>query len=109
MLRAVTVDVWVDAVKGASESLKKENTNVKRKLKEAVRLAVLLLPAHASAAGTGGAGLPWEGPLRVVANSLTGPVALSIAIIALMAAGGTLVFGGELHEFGRRSCIVVLA
>jgi type IV secretion system protein VirB2 len=26
-----------------------------------------------------------------------------------MAAGGTLVFGGELNEFARRSCIAVLA
>jgi type IV secretion system protein VirB2 len=40
---------------------------------------------------------------------LTGPVALSISIIALMAAGGILVFGGELNQFARQSCIAVLA
>jgi type IV secretion system protein TrbC len=83
--------------------------HVKRNLKEMLLLAWLLLPAHAWASGTGGSGLPWENPLRLVANSLTGPVALSIAIIALMAAGGILVFGGELNEFARRSCIAVLA
>ena len=82
---------------------------MKRNFKELMLLAILLLPAHAWAAGTGSAGLPWETPLRTVANSLTGPVALSIAIIALMAAGGILVFGGELNEFARRSCIAVLA
>jgi type IV secretory pathway VirB2 component (pilin) len=82
---------------------------VKRNLIKLTMPPLLLLPAHAWAAGTGSAGLPWETPLRTVANSLTGPVALAIAIIALMAAGGTLVFGGELNEFARRSSIAVLA
>lgn len=81
---------------------------MKRNIKKVRLVALLLLPAHAWAAGIG-AGLPWENPLRLVANSLTGPVALSIAIIALMAAGGILVFGGELNEFARRSCVAVLA
>lgn len=80
-----------------------------RNIKELLFLAVMILPSHAVAAGTGSSGLPWETPLRMVANSLTGPVALSIAIIALMAAGGILVFGGELNEFARRACIAVLA
>lgn len=61
------------------------------------------------AGGGGGGGLPWETPLNRIATSLTGPVALSISLIALMVAGGTLVFGGELSEFARRSCVAVLA
>lgn len=69
---------------------------------------LLLLACQAVWAG-GGGGLPWEGPLNQVATSLTGPVALSISLIALMVAGGTLVFGGELSEFARRSCVSVLA
>ena len=73
-------------------------------------MVVLLAVAQQVAwAGGGGAGLPWETPLSRVANSLTGPVALSISLIALMVAGGTLVFGGELSEFARRSCVAVLA
>ncbi len=56
-----------------------------------------------------GPALPWEAPILSVAQSLTGPVALSISLIALMVAGGTLVFGGELSEFARRSCVAVLA
>jgi type IV secretory pathway VirB2 component (pilin) len=56
-----------------------------------------------------GAALPWEAPLLNVAQSLTGPIALSISLIALMVAGGTLVFGGVLSEFARRSCVAVLA
>jgi type IV secretion system protein VirB2 len=72
--------------------------------------ALFLLASRAAwAGGGGGGGLPWETPLNTVAQSLTGPVALSISLIALMVAGGTLVFGGELSEFARRSCVAVLA
>lgn len=77
-----------------------------------VWLLTLLLIVAAQAAwagGAGGGGLPWETPLNRVAQSMTGPVALSISLIALMVAGGTLVFGGELSEFARRSCVAVLA
>ena len=70
---------------------------------------LFLLASSAAWAGGGGGGLPWETPLNTVAQSLTGPVALSISLIALMVAGGTLVFGGELSEFARRSCVAVLA
>ena len=74
-----------------------------------VMLFVILAAQVALAGGGGGGGLPWETPLSRVATSLTGPVALSISLIALMVAGGTLVFGGELSEFARRSCVAVLA
>src|SRR5512133_1002442 len=72
-------------------------------------LLLLMMGRSAWAGGGGGGGLPWETPLNTVAQSLTGPVALSISLIALMVAGGTLVFGGELSEFARRSCVAVLA
>ena len=74
-------------------------------------LALMMLVASevAWAGGGGGGGLPWETPLNQVATSLPCPVALSISLIALMVAGGTLVFGGELSEFARRSCVAVLA
>ena len=81
----------------------KRNTNI------VLLVALFLLPAHMWGAGTGSSGLPWERPLQLVANSLTGPVALAISIIALMAAGGVLVFGGELNQFARQACIAVLA
>src|SRR6185369_6498615 len=66
---------------------------------------LFLLASRAAWAGGSGGGLPWETPLNTVAQSLTGPVALSISLIALMVAGGALVFGGELSEFARRSCV----
>ena len=81
---------------------------MKKGIKSACLLTPMLFTRVAWAAGAGG-GLPWETPLNRVATSLTGPVALSISLIALMVAGGTLVFGGELSEFARRSCVAVLA
>ena len=75
----------------------------------AILAPLLLMMSRSAWAGGAGAGLPWETPLNMVAMSLTGPVALSISLIALMVAGGTLVFGGELSEFARRSSVAVLA
>lgn len=63
----------------------------------------------AKASSAGGGDLPWEGPLKKIADSLTGPVALAISLIAFVVAGGTLVFGGELSEFARRAVMVVMA
>lgn len=81
-----------------------------RRRRNALTVFLFVLLAQAAlAGGGGGGGLPWETPLSRVATSLTGPVALSISLIALMVAGGTLVFGGELSEFARRSCVAVLA
>jgi len=53
--------------------------------------------------------LPWEGPLKSVQDSLTGPVARAIGVIALAVTGGMLAFGGELSDFTKRILMVVLA
>lgn len=71
-------------------------------------LASVLFHAAAVYAGSSG-GLPWEDPLDKIVKSLTGPVALGISILAMAAAGGALVFGGELSEFTRKIIILVLA
>lgn len=52
-------------------------------------LAALVLPAAAHAAGTG---MPWEGPLQQVTDSMTGPVARAAAVIAIVIAGVTIIF-----------------
>jgi type IV secretion system protein TrbC len=41
-------------------------------------------------------------------NLLTGPVAYAIGLIGIAIAGGTMLWGGELTEFGRRACMVGL-
>lgn len=60
--------------------------------------------ANAAAAGT----LPWERPMTAIATSLTGPVAYSIGLIGIAIAGGAMLWGGELTEFGRRACMIGL-
>lgn len=62
------------------------------------------IQAHASASGT----LPWERPMTAIATSLTGPVAYAIGLIGIAIAGGTMLWGGELTEFGRRACMIGL-
>jgi type IV secretory pathway VirB2 component (pilin) len=62
------------------------------------------LQAYAAAAG----GLPWERPMTAIATSLTGPVAYAIGLIGIAIAGGAMLWGGELTEFGRRACMIGL-
>ena len=70
-------------------------------------LMMLLAPdAHASA-GTGG-GLPYEDWLTKIRQSITGPVAFSISIIAIVAAGAMLIFGGDLNGFMKTLVFIVL-
>lgn len=59
-------------------------------------------------ASNGQGALPWEGPLQKVATSISGPVAFSISLIAIVVAGAMLVWGGEINEFARRIIMLVL-
>jgi type IV secretion system protein VirB2 len=68
---------------------------------------LVLLSKPARAAG-GGGGLPWEGPLQQIQQSINGPVAGTIALAAVAIAGGMLIFGGELNDFARRLVYIVL-
>ena len=54
---------------------------------------LLLFPDIAHASSTG---MPWEGPLTKLVDSITGPVAFGISVLALVASVAGLVFGGEL-------------
>ena len=57
-------------------------------------LAVIaILGSSAAHAATGGGGMPWEGPLTAVMDSITGPVARIVAILIIVATGLTLAFG----------------
>ena|SRR5206468_2680961 len=58
---------------------------------------------HMLATGTGGGeGLPWETPLQNVQQSLTGPVAKGVALVAIVGAIGTLLFlHAEMNQFTR--------
>lgn len=55
----------------------------------------LLLVAFASLAApafAAGSGMPWEGPLQQIVDSITGPVARAAAVIAIVIAGVTIIF-----------------
>lgn len=66
--------------------------------------ATCSLRIEAAAAGN----LPWERPMTAIATSLTGPVAYAIGLIGIAIAGGAMLWGGELTEFGRRACMIGL-
>jgi type IV secretory pathway VirB2 component (pilin) len=74
------------------------NTNYVKATLALLTLLVLFLPdAHASAGG--GGGLPYEGWLGKLTDSITGPVAYAISLAALVAAGAALIFGGDMNGF----------
>src|ERR1700735_3609919 len=61
--------------------------------------------AHAASAG---GSLPWDTPLTTLKTDITGPVAFTISLLAMVACGAALVFGGEINEFVRRIIMLVL-
>lgn len=48
--------------------------------------------ALATPAFAAGSGMPWEGPLEQIVDSITGPVARAAAVIAIVLAGVTIIF-----------------
>lgn len=73
-----------------------------------IAASVILTSVAPALASTGGGGLPWEGPLQQIQESINGPVAGAIALAAMAIAGGMLIFGGELNDFARRLMYIVL-
>jgi type IV secretion system protein VirB2 len=63
------------------------------------------LQLHAAA---GGSGLPWEKPVQLIANSITGPVAYGVGLLGIAFAGYHVLFGHELSEMGRKGATVGL-
>lgn len=54
--------------------------------------AVCLIIAFAAPAYAAGSGMPWEGPLEQIVDSITGPVARAAGVIAIVIAGVTIAF-----------------
>ncbi|HHY0408129.1 conjugal transfer protein TrbC [Vibrio parahaemolyticus] len=76
-----------------------------RSLKAAVSLS-LLFPGLSYASGS--SGMPWEDPLSKIVDSVTGPIAFGIAVLGIVVAGLTLVFGGQLDGFIQKIAILAL-
>jgi type IV secretion system protein VirB2 len=82
--------------------------NQKNFLMMGFMVLLLLLISHPSMAASAGGGLPFDSWLTKIQKSITGPFAFSAAIIGLVAAGATLIFGGELNGFMRSLIFFVL-
>lgn len=68
----------------------------------AITFFLLMTSSYASATG-----LPWEGPLQKILESLTGPVAKILGVLAIVIAGFGIAFG-EAGSGMRRIFQVVL-
>lgn len=71
-------------------------------------ILLLFLITHPAMASTAGGGLPFDSWLTKIQKSITGPFAFSAAIIGLVAAGATLIFGGDMNGFMRTLVFFVL-
>ena len=68
--------------------------------------AVVLAVSEAAFAAPGA--MPWEAGLEKLKDSITGPVAQAIALIAIVAAGAALIFCGDMTGFMRTAVYIVL-
>lgn len=71
-----------------------------------VALGVVILVNDVAFAS--GSGMPWETPLETIKKSITGPVAMVVSILAIVAVGITLIFGGDMQGFIRQVLYVTL-
>lgn len=83
-------------------------TRMIRKLDKMAAAGIVLALTAATTAHATTTGLPWEGPLTTLKDSLTGPVALAISLIAIVVCGCLLIFGGEIGDFAKRMVMLVL-
>lgn len=78
------------------------------KKKQLMVFLILVLGVEFALASTGAGKLPWESGLKDVVDSITGPVAFGISVIALVGVGAGLIFGGEISTFMKTAAYVVL-
>lgn len=72
-------------------------------------LVAVVFPHAAHASASSGGGLPYESWLTSLRQSVTGPVAFSVAIMSLVGAGSMLIFGGaDMNGFLRTMIYLVL-
>jgi type IV secretion system protein VirB2 len=60
-----------------------------RLLRTAAAIVALIIPRAAFAAGTN---MPWEGPLDQIVQSITGPVAKGLGVLAIVSVGFAFAF-----------------
>ncbi len=85
--------------------MKNETQNMTWRYILFVILAMMILSPELMASTTN---MPWEGPLTKMVNSIKGPVAFGVSVIAIVAAGAGLIFGGEIGTFMKSTIILAL-
>lgn len=68
-------------------------------------LALLCTPLAAMANESN---LPWDTALEKLVNAFSGKTALLVSMVGIFFAGGMLIFGGDLGNFGKMVMMVVL-
>ena len=63
-----------------------------RKVSARAAALTIIIIAIAGPAYAAGSGMPWEGPLEQIVDSITGPVARAAAVVAIVIAGVTIIF-----------------
>jgi type IV secretion system protein VirB2 len=64
-------------------------------------LTITAVVASCSPAGAAGSGMPWEGPLTRILESIEGPVAKVCAVVIIIVTGLSLAFGDMSGGFRR--------
>jgi type IV secretion system protein TrbC len=83
-------------------------------LAAAVLVLMVLHPQMAFASDTSGDGsvdtssMPFVAPLQTLKAALTGPFAMAVSLIGIVAAGAVLIFGGDMSGFLRTLVFLVL-
>jgi type IV secretory pathway VirB2 component (pilin) len=73
-----------------------------------VAVLFITMPEHAFASEGSGGGLPYEGFLSKLRDSVTGPVAFTLSMVGIVVAGATLIFGGDISGFFRTMVLIIL-
>lgn len=72
--------------------MKKQSSTAKHLINRVTCLSLTLVVLQENAFAAG-AGMPWEGPLEQILNSLAGPVARAIGVAAIIVTGLGIAFG----------------
>jgi len=73
-----------------------------------IMFGLMLLLSPDIFAATGGGSLPWENPLDKIVQSIKGPVAFGISVIAIVGAGVGLIMGQDIGAFMKAAIYLAL-
>ena len=81
---------------------------MKNSITKCIAISCLMILALEPAFASSTTGLPWEKPLEKIVQSITGPWAFGISLLAIAACAWGLLWGGEMGEFIRRLVMAIM-